>query len=57
VQHLFIECAFAKIIWTIIHMALNITPPISINHLFGTWLNGIIKTEKVNVRVGVCALI
>jgi hypothetical protein len=38
-------------------MALNITPPSSINHLFGTWLNGISKSEKVNIRVGVCALI
>jgi hypothetical protein len=38
-------------------MAFNITPPISIDHLIGTWLNGIIKSEKVNIRVGVCALI
>jgi hypothetical protein len=57
VQHLFIECPFAKIIWTIVHMALNITPPSSINHLFETWLNGVSKSEKVNIRVGVCALI
>jgi hypothetical protein len=57
VQHLFIECPFAKIIWTIVHIALNITPPSIINHLFGTWLNGISKSEKVNIRVGVCALI
>jgi hypothetical protein len=38
-------------------MAFNITPPTSINHLFGNWLNGIIKSEKVNIRVGICALI
>jgi hypothetical protein len=44
VQQLFIECPFAKIIWTIVHMAFNITPPTSISHLFGNWLNGIIKT-------------
>jgi hypothetical protein len=56
-QHLFIDCLFAKIIWTIVHMAFNITPPTSIDHLFGNWLNGIIKSEKVNIRVGVCALI
>jgi hypothetical protein len=38
-------------------MAFNITPPNSIDHLFGTWLNGIIKSEKVNIRVGICALL
>jgi hypothetical protein len=37
-------------------MALNITPPTSINHLFGNWLNGIFKLEKVNIKVGICAL-
>jgi hypothetical protein len=45
VQNLFIDCPFIKIIWTIVHMAFNITPPNSIDHLFGTWLNGIIKSE------------
>jgi hypothetical protein len=34
-------------------MAFNITPPISISHLFGNWLNGIIKAEKIYIRVGV----
>jgi hypothetical protein len=57
VQHLSIVCPFAKIIWTIVHMAFNITLPTSIDHLFGTWLNGIIKSEKANIRVRVCALI
>jgi hypothetical protein len=45
VQNLFIDCPFIKIIWTIVPMAFNITPPNSIDHLFGTWLNGIIKSE------------
>jgi hypothetical protein len=40
-----------------VHMAFNITPPTSISHLFGNWLNGIIKTEKINIRVGVCAIL
>jgi hypothetical protein len=57
VQHLFIDCPFVKIIWAIVHMAFNITPPNSIDHMFGTWLNGIIKSEKVNIRVGICALL
>jgi hypothetical protein len=49
----FIDCPFVKIIWAIVHMDFNITPPNSIDHLFGTWLNGIIKSEKVNIRVGI----
>jgi hypothetical protein len=38
-------------------MALNLTPPLNINHLFGTWLNGVPNTEKVHIRVGTCALL
>jgi hypothetical protein len=47
VQHLFIDCPFVKIIWTIVHMAFSITPPNSIDHLFGTWLNGITSMRKL----------
>jgi hypothetical protein len=57
VQHLFIECPFAKIIWTIVHMNFNITPPTSISHFFGNWFNGIIKAEKINIIVGVSAIL
>jgi hypothetical protein len=57
VQHLFVECPFAKIIWTIVHMAFNITLPTNISHLFSNWLNGISKAENVNIRVEVCAII
>jgi hypothetical protein len=57
IGHLFIKCPFAKIIWQIVYMAFNITPPLSIVHMFGTWLNGIVKSEKRNIRVGVCAIL
>jgi hypothetical protein len=57
VQHLFIHCPFAKIVWSIVRMALNLTPPLNINHLFGTWLNGVPNTEKVHIRVGTCAIL
>jgi hypothetical protein len=56
VQHLFIQCPFAKIVWSIVRMALNISPPLNINNLFGTWLNGLPKTEKVHIRVGTYAI-
>ena len=57
IQHLFIACPFAKMIWRIVHMAFNLTPPNNITHLFGNWLRGVSKTDKVPIRVGVCALL
>jgi hypothetical protein len=57
VQHLFIHCPFAKIVWSIVRMALNLTPPLNISHLFGTWLNGVPKTEKIHIRVGTCTIL
>jgi hypothetical protein len=38
-------------------MAFNITPPMNIAHMFGAWLNEIVKSEKRNIRVGVCAIL
>ena len=57
IQHLFISCPFAKMIWRIVFMAFNIHPPTSISNLFGNWLKGVSKKEKVQIRVGVCALL
>ena len=57
IQHLFISCTFAKMIWRIVFMAFNIYPPSNISNLFGSWLRGVDKKEKVQIRVGVCALL
>ena len=38
IQHLFLDCPFAKMIWRIIFFATNLNQPRSINHMFGTWL-------------------
>jgi hypothetical protein len=57
VQHLFIQCPFARIIWQIVYLSFNISPPLSIAHMFGNWLNGTEKDEKANIRVGVCAVL
>jgi hypothetical protein len=43
-----------KIVWSIIRMAFNITPPLNIN---GTLPNGVPKIEKVNIRLGTCAIL
>jgi hypothetical protein len=57
IQHLFISCPLAKVVWRIVHMAFNIIPPKNITNLFGNWLAGVVKKDKVQIRVGVCALL
>jgi hypothetical protein len=57
IQHHFIECPFAKITWNIIHMPFTITSILNINNPFENWLNGMTKTEKVNIRVGIYAIL
>ena len=57
IKHLFFSCPLAKMTWRIVHMAFNIKPPNDTSNLFGNWLRGVSKTEKVQIRVGVCALL
>jgi hypothetical protein len=57
IEHLFITCPFAKIIWRIVSMTFNITPPSNISNLFWNWLNGVAKKDKGHIRVVVCALV
>jgi hypothetical protein len=38
-------------------MAFNINTPLSTEHMFGNWLNGIEKSEKIKIKVGVCAML
>ena len=57
IQHLFISCPFATLIWRTVHVAYNLPPPTSIPNLFGNWLVGINKILKGHIRVGVCALL
>ena len=57
IRHLFLDCPLTKILWRSVHIAFNITPPNSINTLFGTWLDGIDVETTRHIRVGVCALL
>ena len=40
-----------------IHVAFNVSPPDSINMLYGTWLNGTESSTAGHIRMGVCALL
>ena len=57
VEHLFISCPFVTNIWRLFHFTFNITPPSSVANLFGHWLNGVDKTTKARIRIGVCAFL
>jgi hypothetical protein len=46
-----------QIMWCIIQMSFSITPLNNINHLFGSWLNGVQKDNKAHIRVSVCAIL
>ena len=37
IQHLFVECHYAKFLWRAIHFVFGIPPPLNIEHLFNTW--------------------
>jgi hypothetical protein len=56
IEHLFIRCTFARLLWRVVHFTFNIPPPTNIKNLFGNWLNGVNKQVKLRVRIGVCAL-
>jgi hypothetical protein len=47
IQHLFIECPLAQMVCRVVHMIFNIVPPTNITNLFGNWLFGVCKKDKV----------
>jgi hypothetical protein len=57
IKHHFITCPFAKIIWCIVYMTFNITPPSNIINMFINWLNGVAKKDEGHIKVGVCTLL
>ena len=57
IQHLFLDCPLAKLLWRTIHIAFNISPPVHIASLFGTWLAGMEQITTVRIWIGICALL
>ena len=57
IQHLFIVCLLAKLLWRSIHIDFNIAPSVSIEALFGTWLNGVTPEIASSIRIGICAFL
>lgn len=56
IQHLFIDCPLARLIWWVVGCAFNLAPPLSITNMFGHWLAEIPKILKSQLLVGASAL-
>jgi hypothetical protein len=52
IQHLFMSCPFAKILWRVIDMAFNIASPANLTNLFGHWC----VAKKRSTLEWMCAL-
>ena len=57
IDHLFFTCPFAHLLWTVVHYAFNIIPPVNSMNMFDNWLNGVDKNFKAQIRVGTCVLL
>jgi hypothetical protein len=56
IQHLFVDCPLAKMIWRFIFYATNLSQLRSISHIFGNWLNNQHKDLKQLIWVGVAVI-
>src|SRR6266498_358152 len=52
IEHLFLFCPFAKMIWRIVYLTFALPPPTNITNMFRNWLNGIDKKTKAKIRIG-----
>lgn len=56
IQHLFFDCHMARFVWNTVHIIFGIRPPISVSHMFGTWLRGVPPKAKKQILLGATAL-
>ena len=56
VEHLFISCPFAQLIWRVVFCTYNIPPPTNVTNMFENWLNGMHKKTKDRICIGVSAI-
>jgi hypothetical protein len=55
--NIFFDCNLAKFIWTIIYFTFGLEPPVSINHLFGTWALNINSQTRKLVLMGISVIL
>ena len=52
----FLHARLQKKIWRIVYFAFNTPPPTNVTNMFGNWLNGVPKSDKDRIHIGVSAL-
>jgi hypothetical protein len=52
VDHLFISCLFARLIWRVVHFTYNIPPTANNINIFGNWQNRIGKKTEAEFHAG-----
>jgi hypothetical protein len=55
-QRLFFYCPYARLVWRVIQVSFNITPPLNIHHMFTGWMQGVEKKLRYKILVGSCTL-
>jgi hypothetical protein len=56
IQHLFMDCHYAKFIWRAVQFSFRFNLPISISHIFDEWLLGFDKKKSKLILVGTSAI-
>ena len=56
IQHLFLDCHYARMVWRMVYLATGLTQPRSIRHMFGSWLSNQNNKSRNLIWVGVAAL-
>ena len=55
IKHLFFDCQFTRVVWTLIHVATGLPRPRNVANIFGTWLGGLSNNFMQVVYLGVAA--
>jgi hypothetical protein len=56
IQHLFFECRFARMVWSMMFWALGVPKPTSTSNMFGNWLSQFDKKLKNLALLGVATI-
>ena len=57
IKYLFLDCPYVRMVWRIIFFATGLSQPISIRHMFGSWLSNPNKKIRNLIWIGVAAVL
>ena len=56
IKYFFFDCQHAKVIWRTIQVAIGLTPPSSVTHMLGNWLQNFNAQEAFTILIGTADL-